>query len=211
MRQVPAPRGDATAGAVGYGLVMTHSGCWTTRSSTPKYTNPWISVREDAVVRPDGGEGVYGVVTMRNPAVFVVAMTDEDEVLMVSLYRYPTQAMSLEVPAGGSDGENLLLAAQRELVEETGYTAREWREIGRMNALNGVCDAPEHVFLATGLQAPASVEDAERAAREQKAEGISAVRAVPWRDLTRLVADREITDGETLAALMFAAATLGRL
>ena len=80
-----------------------------------------------------------------------------------------------------------------------------------MNALNGVCDAPEHVFLATGLQAPASVEDAERAAREQKAEGISAVRAVPWRDLTRLVADGEITDGETLAALMFAAATLGRL
>lgn len=190
---------------------MTHSGCWTTRSSTPKYTNPWISVREDAVVRPDGGEGVYGVVTMRNPAVFVVALTDDDEVLMVSLYRYPTQAMSLEVPAGGSDGENLLLAAQRELVEETGYTAREWREIGRMNALNGVCDAPEHVFLATGLEPPVSARDAEETIREQEAEGIAAVRAVSWRDVMRLVAAGEITDGETLAALMFAAAALGRL
>ena len=49
---------------------------WPTVSSRPVYENPWIRVREDQVRRPDGGAGVYGVVEVRNPAVFVVAVTD---------------------------------------------------------------------------------------------------------------------------------------
>lgn len=193
---------------------MTNSGGWATKSSTVKYENAWISVREDAVTRPDGADGIYGVVSMQNPAVFVVAVTDDDEVLMVSLYRYATGGMSLEVPAGGSDGEDLLAAAQRELAEETGYTATHWQQIGRMNALNGVCNAPEYVFLATGM-APAeralangNLPDVDA---EQRAEGIDAVRLVPWNDAMALVRDGSISDGETVAALMFAALALGKL
>ena len=49
-------------------------GGWTTTGSREVYSNPWIAVREDAVLRPDGGEGIYGVVTMQHPSVFVVAM-----------------------------------------------------------------------------------------------------------------------------------------
>ena len=99
---------------------------------------------------PDGSEGVYGVVTVRHASVFVVAITDADEVVLVQLDRHTT-GPGLEVPAGGTDGEQPLVAAQRELEEESGYRARQWREIGRMNALNGICRAPEVVFLATGL------------------------------------------------------------
>jgi ADP-ribose pyrophosphatase YjhB (NUDIX family) len=100
-------------------------------------------------------------------------------------------------------GEDLDAAARRELAEETGLKAREWLEVGRMNALNGVCVAPEVVYLATGLS-PA-------AGSEQEAEGISAVRAVPWADVLAMVARGTISDGETVAALMFAALALGRV
>lgn len=185
---------------------------WPTRATRTVYENRWIRVVEDQVVRPDGGEGIYGVVEMVHPAVFVVAVTDADEVLLVTVDRH-TVGTTVEVPAGGSDGEDPLLAAQRELAEETGYEASDWREIGRMTALNGVARAPEHVFLATGVRrresADAGAADASAATRHE--EGISAVRAVPWAEVVRMVRTGEIDDGESVAALFYAAMELGRL
>lgn len=174
---------------------------WTTRASRTVYENPWIHVREDDVTGPHG-DGIYGVVRMQQPAVFVIALDEQERVCFVDLDRYTT-GRSIEVPAGGSDGEDPLTAAQRELLEETGVTASEWQSLGRMNALNGIADAPEYVFLARGL----TVRDATSSQRE---EGIDAVRWVPFADALRLIADGEITDGETIAALAFAGIRLGR-
>jgi 8-oxo-dGTP pyrophosphatase MutT (NUDIX family) len=170
------------------------------------YENPWILVHEDAVTRPDGTPGTYGVVELRRPAVFVVALTDDDQVVLVTVDRH-TVGSSVEVPAGGSDGEEPLLAAQRELAEETGLTARHWRQVGAMNALNGVCRASEVVFLATGLEAVTG-DDGSHA---RAAEGIGAVRLVPLTEVLDLVREGTITDGETLAALMLALVHLGRV
>ena len=177
---------------------------WPTRARRTVYENQWITVTEDEVVRPDGRDGIYGVVELRNDAVFVVAMTDDGEVLLVTVDRH-TVGESVEVPAGGTDGEDPLVAARRELLEETGYVASEWREIGRMTALNGICRAAEIVYLATGLR------HAESGAHSQAEEGISHVQAVPWGEAVRMVVDGEITDGETVAALFHAAAALGRI
>ncbi|WP_139416435.1 NUDIX domain-containing protein [Agromyces laixinhei] len=177
---------------------------WPTRARRTVYENQWITVTEDAVARPDGSDGIYGVVELRNDAVFVVAMTDDDEVLLVTIDRH-TVGTSIEVPAGGTDGEDPLVAARRELLEETGHEAAEWREIGRMNALNGICRAAEIVYLATGVRRVASV------AESQAEEGISGVRAVPFAEVIRMVAAGEITDGETVAALLYAASALGRI
>jgi 8-oxo-dGTP pyrophosphatase MutT (NUDIX family) len=174
---------------------------WTTRATRTVYENPWIHVREDQVTGPHG-EGIYGVVRMQHAAVFVIALDDEERVCLVELERYTT-GRSIEVPAGGSDGEDPLLAAQRELLEETGVTASEWQHLGRMNALNGIADAPEHVYLAQGL----SMTDATASQHE---EGIDAVRWVPFAEALALVADGSITDGETIAALAFAGIRLGR-
>lgn len=175
---------------------------WQTRASREVYRNRWIRVREDEVTGP-AGDGIYGVVEMRHPAVFVVAVDAEDRVCLVEIDRY-TVGVSLEVPAGGSDGEDPLLAAERELAEEAGVRARDWQEIGRMTALNGIAEAPEHVFLARGIQTLAD------AAHTQAEEGIRAVRWVPFGEAVAMVADGRITDGETVAALAYAGIRLGR-
>ncbi len=76
------------------------------------YENRWISVREDEITGP-AGDGIYGVVTMRHPAVFVVAVDARQRVCLVRLERYTTGG-GLEVPAGGTDGEDPLVAAKRD-------------------------------------------------------------------------------------------------
>ncbi|WP_150951757.1 NUDIX domain-containing protein [Microbacterium testaceum] len=174
---------------------------WTTRSSRTVYENRWIHVREDEVTGPHG-DGIYGVVRMQHPAVFVVALDDEERICFVELERYTT-GRSLEVPAGGSDGEDPLEAAKRELFEETGVTASEWIPLGRMNALNGIADAPEYVFLARGL----TTTDA---AASQHEEGIDAVRWIPFAEALELVASGAVSDGETIGALALAGIRLGR-
>lgn len=175
---------------------------WTTRSTRLAYENRWISVREDAVTGP-GGDGIYGVVEMRHPAVFVVALDADERVCLVEVDRYTT-GRSIEVPAGGSDGEDPLAAARRELREETGLVAGSWERLGTMNALNGIAVAPEHVFLARDLV------EAEDAAGSQLEEGIERVLWMPFPDALRMISSGAITDGETVAALAYAGLRLGR-
>ena len=175
---------------------------WPVTGTETKYENNWMSVREDAVVRPDGGPGSFGVMTVRHASVFVVALTEDDQVWLVDVDRH-TVGRSLEIPSGGSDGQDPLVAAQRELAEETGLVAEHWRKIGEMDALNGICEAPEHVYLATGLS-PAAIDR-----MEQDVEGIMSARPLPWSEVLAMVADARIRDGETIAALMFATIVRG--
>jgi len=179
---------------------------WRTVDTRTAYENRWIRVREDHVVMPDGKPGLYGVVELRHPAVFVVALDDEDRVLLVTLDRY-TVGSSVEVVAGGSDGQEPLVAARRELAEEVGLAADEWTVLGGMDALNGVVVAPEHVFLARHLHAAVP---AATLAATQREEGIAGAQFVPFGEALAMIAAGRIRDGETIAALALAGIHLGR-
>ena len=134
----------------GWGETMV--GPWTRRRRSVAYQNPWMVVWHDEVTRPDGVPGIYGVVHFRNSAVGVVAIDDEDRVALVGQHRYAFDAYHWEIPEGGSPHEeDSLEGARRELFEETGLTARTWREIGRWELSNSVTDEAAVAYLATDL------------------------------------------------------------
>ncbi len=125
---------------------------WRTKSSRVVYENAWILVREDQVIRPDGGPGIYGVVEIR-PSVGVVAINERNEIVLVGQWRYSLNRYSWEVPRGGShQGEtDMLQVAQRELAEEAGLIAKHWEAIGPVDVCNGVADDVQTLYLATEL------------------------------------------------------------
>lgn len=140
---------------------------WTTLGSREVYGNPWIRVREDEVLRPDGSPGIYGVVEM-SPAVGVVALTDADEVVLVGQWRYTLGEYCWELVEGGAhDDEDVLSAAKRELAEEAGFEATHWEQLGsgRVTMSNSVTDEVATLFLARGLtpvlNAPDPTEELE--------------------------------------------------
>ena len=111
---------------------------WGKVSTRVVYDNPWINVREDEVVRPDGQPGIYGVVHFKNIAVGVLAVED-GEVYLVGQYRYTLERYSWEIVEGGcGEGEETLDAARRELEEETGLRASNW-VIAKLSKLRMRC------------------------------------------------------------------------
>ncbi|MGH2477587.1 MAG: NUDIX domain-containing protein [Candidatus Limnocylindrales bacterium] len=117
------------------------------------YENPWITVWHDEVIRPDGSPGIYGVVHFDNLAAGVVAIDTDDRVVLVGQHRYTLDEDSWEIPEGGlSPAETPLAGIQRELREETGLTAADWRELCRLDLSNSVTDERAILFVATGLR-----------------------------------------------------------
>jgi 8-oxo-dGTP pyrophosphatase MutT (NUDIX family) len=131
--------------------VREKRGEWTVLGSAVHYRNPWITVREDRVIQPDGQEGAFGVVEM-TPGVSVLPVADDGTVYLVRVYRYTLARHSLEALAGGIDeGEDPQEAARRELREEAGIDAAELIDLGMVDQLTEVVISPDRLFLARGL------------------------------------------------------------
>jgi len=176
------------------GLDLEHANPWTTLGTRPIYENPWIAVREDRVVRPDGKPGIYGVVHFKNKAVGVLPVDADGHVWLVGQYRYPLGAYSWEIPEGGGpEGEDPAETALRELREETGLTAGRIEPLGRSHLSNSVSDEVAYLFRATELSHGES--DPEGTERLQ-------VRRFDWPTAWAMVQNGQITDAMSVMALL---------
>ena len=111
----------------------------------------FLNMKRDTVRMPDGGEAVREYLTHPG-AVAIVAILDDGRILLERQYRYPVARVCMEIPAGKLDlGEDPLICAQRELQEETGYTATKWSYIRRIHPVISYSTAFSEIYLAEGL------------------------------------------------------------
>jgi 8-oxo-dGTP pyrophosphatase MutT (NUDIX family) len=167
---------------------------WQTLSTEVKYHNPWISVREDQVLNPGGGRGIYGVVSMKNKALGIIPIDADGNTWLVGQYRYTLNEYCWEIPMGGGPIElDIVESAQRELKEETGLLAARWTRIARLHTSNSVTDEEGFVFLAEDLtQSDVEPEETEDL-RLWK---------LPLAEAVRMAMDDRITDAISVAGLL---------
>jgi ADP-ribose pyrophosphatase len=164
-----------------------------TLSSRIAYENPWTRVREDKIRRPDGSDGLYGVV--ERPDFVVIAAVQAGLVTLVEQYRYPVQARLWEFPMGmweHAPGTDPAVLAAAELREETGLIAARMLYAGQIFQGPGYCSQRGHIFLATEL----TRGETQREVTEQD----MIARDVPLPELESMIGSGIILDGMTIAA-----------
>ncbi len=123
-----------------------------TLSSRIVYRNRWMTVREDAIERPDGSRGIYGLV--EKPDFCVVAAVEGGSVFLVEQYRYPVGRRCWELPQGARESSqpgDAVELARAELREETGIAAQRMQHVAHLHEAYGYSTQTFDVFLATGL------------------------------------------------------------
>ncbi|PYE13910.1 ADP-ribose pyrophosphatase YjhB (NUDIX family) [Williamsia limnetica] len=163
-------------------------------SSTDIYANPWLSLREDEIVRADGSPGIYSVID--KPAGVIVIPRDDGRLYLVEQFRYAVGARRWEFPAGTAPDRQSLPPqelAVRELAEETGLRAEALIQIGSVDVAPGFSSQRQAVFLAERLSPGPP-------AREHEEQDMDA-RWWPVADVWAAVASGQICDAQTLAAL----------
>lgn len=172
---------------------MAEKNPWKTLQSEVKYDNNWIKVTEHQVINPSGGNGIYGEIHFKNLAIGILPLDEDYNTWLVGQYRFPLKAYSWEIPEGGGPlGEDPLESAKRELLEETGMSAKNWKEIQRMHLSNSVSDELSIIYIATDLiQGIAMPEETEELV----------VKKVSFDEAYQMVLNNEITDSISVAAI----------
>ncbi len=152
-------------------------GPWMVTGTKVIYQNPWLKLREDKVIRPDGKRGIFGVISII-PGVSVLPMDNKSNVYLTKEYHYGVARVTIEAISGGINrGESKIETAKRELKEESGLVAKKWIYLGVINPLTTVLFSPNYLYLAQELvQSKAKPESTEKI----KIIKIPLKRAVNW-------------------------------
>jgi 8-oxo-dGTP pyrophosphatase MutT (NUDIX family) len=176
--------------------LRAHGAPWKAGDERVVFESAWVRVTDQIAIAPTGRPARYGLVRFRNVAVAVLPVHEDGTVTLVGQHRFPAGDYSWELPEGGAPlGEDPLDGAKRELAEETGLIAREWREILRAQLSNSVTDERMVGYLATGLSEGVSLHSAD------DTEAITMVRA-PFREALDAAMAGHLADMLTVAMLL---------
>jgi ADP-ribose diphosphatase len=171
-------------------------------SSRISYQGPVFSVTTDEVEEP-GGVRARRDVIRHSGSIVVLAVEEptkaskstEPRILLERQYRHAAQSMMWELPAGRIDeGETALTAAKRELLEETGYSARRWKRILHFYVSPGFLDETMTIYLAEGLQAGEAQPEADERI---------AVKFFPLSEARRMAVNGQIRDAKTISGILW--------
>ena len=157
----------------------------------------YYGIDHDRVISPGGIEVDYFVLRV-TPHAVVIAKSPGGQILMVRQHRYTTGEVTLELPMGNADGGDLLLAARRELEEETGFTAQDLKMIGKYQEANGIAEIWGHVFFSR------QAEMAKNPARDDLDKDAIVLCPYPVDVIRQMIADGRITDNSTICAFAIA-------
>lgn len=165
------------------------------RSTKRIYEGRIINLRVDEVTLPNGGSGIREVVEYAG-AVAVVPVRENGELLLVRQYRHAVGLTLLEIPAGKLEpGEEPAASARRELLEETGYEAADFKQMLSIFSTPGFTTEELHLFLATGLSLQEQQLDED--------EFIDVV-PVPFERAVEMIWSGEIRDAKSVAGILAA-------
>jgi len=167
---------------------------WQKKNSKLIYDNAWISVHHDEVITPTGTDGIYGRVAFKNKAIGIIPLDEHNNTWLVGQYRYTIDEYSWEIPMGGGPmGEDSLLAAKRELKEETGIEAKDWECIMRLHTSNCITDEEGFVYVAKDLSyGETNFDDTEDLQ----------IKKLPFSEVVQMINKGEITDAITIAGIL---------
>lgn len=172
-----------------------------TLASKTIFTGSVLTLVQDRVQLPSGQKTTREVI--KHPgAVVILALTDENKLLLVDQYRYPMQKNLLEFPAGTLEADEQPLAcAKREIIEETGFAAASMEYFGELYPTPGFCDEIQQLFIARGLT---------KAEQNLDEDEIIEVKMLSVQEFEQAVASGEILDAKTIASY-FKARQLGKI
>lgn len=182
--------------------IRDQPGSWPVTESSVLARGRIVTVREDMVRLPDGE--VVGRELVEHPgAVAVVALDQLDRVLLIRQYRHPVAATLWELPAGlrDVDGEPLVETARRELAEEAGYQAADWRVLADFLTSPGISTERLRVFLARDLTV---VPAEEREYVRQHEEAYLTVAWVPLDEVVRGILSGDLHNGVAMVGVLSA-------
>jgi 8-oxo-dGTP pyrophosphatase MutT (NUDIX family) len=190
--------------AIGKGLAMgdelpdwmkPHGSPWRVRRGPERlHENAWFAVDDYDAIAPTGVASRYFALHFQNGAVGAIPLHDDGTITLVGQWRFPFGAYSWELPEGGvPPDEPALDGAKREMREEAGLEAQDWRHILTIQLSNASTDEVANLYLATGLTPVAKDPDAT--------EQLTVTR-IPLRDAMKAIVKGQITDALTVAALL---------
>jgi 8-oxo-dGTP pyrophosphatase MutT (NUDIX family) len=173
---------------------------WPVTGTDTLYDGEWVvTVRRDHVHRPGHPEDTFGRLVVDDPgAVVVLALDEHDRVVVLRQYRHPVRMRLIELPAGKLDkpGEDALVAARRELLEETGLAAEEWTHLMTTYASPGITSETHAMFLARGLS------EVEHDFERHHEEADMTVERVGFAELVEAIFDGRVADAPLVTAVL---------